>query len=854
WMATNYRQIFVTHKGDLDSVAKYTLRMIDWWTNVNLNEAELRELGAEVPELAAVAGDFDRLKALASSIRNAESAALKEAAIDAVGGSDAALAELRGLNELMMVAGQRKHLAQASEALTRILQADAAERSPDERAARPLTLEDILARARGEREGGGPQADFERVIDAFANGYANLPEEAAKTMAADIAGGVERALAEAEGAGQIDAATRVALLPVLRDGAMRARAVGTDMQADAAGLAGFAEIARSDLGEAVNRHLADLGEPDLNLYLLNLQRGGVRRRVARLLPGELDGSGWPRIQEVDEIARPADVAADLRRIMWLGEKLGWSDQDFARRMAAYFNGPDYRQALAEGEVGEATRSYADDAMEAYLAFARLFDRSASTTRFVTFTGPDGEEVTVQIEGSRFADAEIHLGYLVFQNTLRGAEGAARLWGIKGDIESIATFGRTLHSLAVASADMDEAARAKAFATIAAEAYGGFTGLAEKFASKEWQETLERHIGKESLLIGKSGGTITAMLSTADDLMQSREAQEAVFGAMAKDLLILWNPHVATVLAVHAMYKAGETYFVNQAAKNDFLDLLVRNGEWVFADDGTPPVLERVIMNNVWYDDDAEARKNQCLSRAANAMPPEGTSYRAIGLEHLVKTPPASLAGGAPLCKLGEQGCVPEPDRVVKPREAILTLFFASPQATTDPVLLAAKDAIDDRVGWEYLDAVRRVLTWDDGSKWTAERLASHGIYPPTPEDGSGIVREPVRLDEAGSLAEAPRDVDRQWVHSGIWTALSAGGRRMLGYSSSEYWVRRQYIIECVMLDPLIKEAGRRAQKESFTGVEAPEIRDRLAELDARVRALDGRVWPNIAASADPYRP
>ncbi|MBZ0129704.1 MAG: PASTA domain-containing protein [Rhodobacteraceae bacterium] len=855
WMATNYRQIFVTHKGDLESVAKYTERMIDWWTNVNLSEAELRAIGGEVPGYADIAGDFDALKALAKAIRNADSDAAKVAAIERAGGGDAALARLKGLNEMMMFAGQRKHLQQAGEALTKILQADVAGRPAEDRSLKPLTLEDILDRAAEARNSGAgadePHRAFETVIDAFASGYANLPEDLAKVMAADIAGFVEADLARAEGAGLISAEIRMAVLPALIEGATRARAVGTSMQADAMGLASFAKLAKSDLGRAISGHLAALNQPDLNGYLLSLQRGGIRRQMALLLPGGVDGRGWPGIEMVDIISRPADVGRDLKRIMWLGQTLGWSEQNMARRMAAYFNGPDYLQPLAPGEEGTASRSFADTAMEAYLAFVRMFDRARGAVYVVPYIDADGVERQVQIAGSQFADAEINMGFIVFQQTMRGAETATRLWGIKGDIESLWKFSTTLHSLAVGPADMDHAARAKALATLAAEAYGGFTGLAEKFASDEWQKTLERHIGKDSLILGKAGGTITAMLQTADDVMQTPEAQQAVFGAMVKDLLILWNPHVATLMAVHSMYSAGQAYIVNKGAKQDFVDLLAKNGEWDFPADGSPPVLKSIQVYGQRYSDDARARAEQCTRRALGSVAPKGATFAPLGIEPVVKIPPPAYSDGTPLCKRDASGtCTLDPARMVQPRADILTLFQASPQAGSDVVLRAVSDSITNIVGWEYFDVARRFLMWDDGTKWTAARLASQGIYPATPEDATAIVQTGVRLDEPG--ADAARDADSSWVHSVPFVKLVRGSRMLLGHSSAEYWVRRQYLIECVMLDPLIREAGRIAQKDSFTSVTAPEIRDRLAELDARIRALDAKVWPLIAPSADPY--
>ena len=81
------------------------------------------------------------------------------------------------------------------------------------------------------------------------------------------------------------------------------------MQADADGLRRFSELATSDLGKAISQKLVDLNEPDLHGYLRKLQLGKITRRQVRLLR-ETDG-GWPKLQVVDEIWRPAEIGAQL---------------------------------------------------------------------------------------------------------------------------------------------------------------------------------------------------------------------------------------------------------------------------------------------------------------------------------------------------------------------------------------------------------------------------------------------------------------------------------------------------------------------------------------------------------------
>uniref|UniRef100_UPI003B52E4A5 hypothetical protein n=1 Tax=Roseovarius indicus TaxID=540747 RepID=UPI003B52E4A5 len=858
WMATNYRQIFVTHDGDLDSLAKYSERMIDWWSSVNLSPEELRNLAANSPGIRPIsAAEFDTLEALARDIRNAESADAKGEAIEAAGGKDQAIAKLKDLNQAMMITGQRKHLEQLAESATKILQQDSAARTLKARLEAPLDFAEILAEAerrRGANAGeDDPYVAFETSINAYANGYANLPADVAQNMAADIAAFVESDFLKPQGEGQISAELRLQLLPVLERGAERARAVGTDIREDADGLARFATLANSDLGERISKHLVDLGEPDLHGYLNKILQGEVTRRKYWLLP-ESEG-GWPKVQEVDQIWRPADIGNDFKRIMWLGQKLGWSDAQFGERLAAYFNGPEYRVPTAPLPDGEAPRqSYSDKAIDAYLAFSRLFERAASTTHYVTMTDSDGNIVTKQINGTSLLDGTISTGQVLWMETVRGAEFATKVWGIKGDVEAMASFASTLHSFTLGSPDQTDADRARALATMASDAYGLLPKLAEQFPDNRWAQTIDDALGSNSRL-GKFGGTAGAALKGAGSAFQTPESQEALYGAVVTDLLAVWQPHVATAMTLHAMYKWGATKYATSMATSEMVQLLARNGEWEFPEDGTPPKLTALHLGELVIPEDAEARKRQCVLRGQSAMARDSRAKTtSVGVEEAIRIIPAFQEQGVPLCKrINGKVCEPAAETTyVKPREAALTLFKTSGLEQTDPLLLANRDAINAMTGWVYFDGLRRFF-FDDGSEWTAARLESHGIYPPTPEDASFVLREPIEVRmKPSDFADRPRDSDNMWIHAGVWRSLHEGGRKMLGYMASDYWVRRQYLMECVLMDEWIRQAALQAQKNDYEGIDIGDVAGRLASLDRRMRALDAKVWPVFAASYQPY--
>lgn len=118
WMANNYRQIFIVHKGNLNDVAKYTLRMMEWWENVGIKTADdLRKNGVNVSD-----ADFAHLKSLADGIRNPKNEAELSALVGTDAKKNAALVVLKAINADLLRAGHRRHAGNLAEHLTTIMQ------------------------------------------------------------------------------------------------------------------------------------------------------------------------------------------------------------------------------------------------------------------------------------------------------------------------------------------------------------------------------------------------------------------------------------------------------------------------------------------------------------------------------------------------------------------------------------------------------------------------------------------------------------------------------------------------------------------------------------------------------------
>ncbi|MCB1493365.1 MAG: hypothetical protein KDJ77_16495, partial [Rhodobiaceae bacterium] len=864
WMANNYRQIFVTHKkeiekGEVDAIAKYTLRMEDWWDKVGLRHGESLALTKDV-----VVPDFDvelelqPLQMAMNEIRKPSSPEARDAAITRAAATEKALfKKLVAYNEQMLIAGHRKHFNVLVQTLTDAVAADY-QRNPPRPGVeqKPLTLDDIwrLAKDAGgsaTRNPADPNATdtnifhFRESLQAMANGYANLPEEAVQMLARDLAGFIETE-AKRPDADPVRAEIRAAIIPTLREAVEQARSVGAELKGQAMAFEDLKAIRDSPIGEALNSELERLKQPDLDHYLLKIVRGDLT--VRRLVYDPGTEGGWPALRMVEARWTPDAVAADVDRIKALAETFGWSNAGYAERLAAYFGGP--RDA-----EGHPAPGFADRAVNLFLELGRLFEPGETVSRKVTYQTVDGETRTLTLESTKFWDSSLNIGHMLFAETIKGGEVGIKLWGIKGDVESLKGLADAMAKIISPDRNATPESRAAALASAAANALS-LTSYVEMGLAKAGYSDAASALGETSV-IGRFGNTFGALAQYSNDPV-SREAPAAFTQAVMQDLLIWAQPQVATVLVLHSIYQAASTTYTDVYSKSALVDLFLRNGRWSFPEDGKKPVLEAVYAHGGWITDDAKGRGDQCRARLlAQGQIGKTPSFSPLGVEKLFRVPTDAEKEGIALCQgtLGEKCPMSDGSRV-KPRDELMALYKSAGYASSDPLQKTTQDAVNDMLSTGIVrDVLRDIAGWADISGLGRKDLEGHGIFVPTPEDATYFVREPIRIDDNPLGIRVESDaMDTTVTAAPTWiqAQLKIGARKVYGYMVSQSWVRRQHILDCTMLDPIIAEAGRRAQEERIKTMDPTDFLDQLAVLDERVKAIDTAIWPKIAASADAY--
>lgn len=866
WMANNYRQIFVTHeketsKGDVEPIAKYTLRMEDWWSKVGLHFGESVALTRDIQT-----PDFDielelqPLQLIMNAIRRPHTEADRQQMIEKYAVDEAtAFKKLKDYNLQMLIAGHRKHFNVLANSLTEAL-VDHNRDNPPKQGVPPttLTLDEIWSRAESEKaaaqsvEDGRSKDDprkaainifnFRQSLEAMANGYANLPDDVVRILAKDLATFVARDL-ESPDADPVRAQIRTAILPTLQESVRQARASGADLKAQAAAFETLTAIKESPLGKSLEHELERLKQPDLDNYLLKIVRGDLTIRRLAFVPG--DEESWPSIRFVDDQRTPRMIADDIERLEKLSKAIGWSNQDYVGRLAAYVTGPKSANGITDP-------GFPDRAINLYLELGNLF---RGEPRAVSYQTIDGDTRTLRLEPTRFADPALTMGHFLFSETLKGGEVGLKLWGIKGDVEAASGLYDAMAGIVSPDRESSPQKRAAALASLVANSLS-LTSYVEMGLGRAGYTDAAAAFGETSLL-GKASNTFGTAAQYANDPV-SRDAPGAFTQAVLQDLLIYAQPKVAVALALHSIYQFGATKYTDIYTRSELIDLFVRNGRWSFPDDGKKPVLDALYSNGRWIEDDAAGRVKQCRARLIAERGIGGSqSFSPIGVEKIFRIPEAVDAAGIRFCTgpLGT-GCPAADADHVKPREALLSLYATAGYTAKDPLMTASQDAVNDLLGWvdawNWIPQMLRGTSIDGISKTDLE---NHGIFVPTPEDATQFTREkinvdtsPRRLATTGSGIGAGLTLEP----TSIQARLTVGARKLYGYLVSQTWVRRQHILDCSMLDPLIAAAGRKAQEERIKTLEPTDFLAEFEDLEARIKAIDDEFWPKIAASADPY--
>ncbi len=417
-------------------------------------------------------------------------------------------------------------------------------------------------------------------------------------------------------------------------------------------------------------------------------------------------------------------------------------------------------------------------------------------RTVYYSDVNGIQQVKTIQRSQM-DVRMSIGLLA----LKGSAKAGRsMWDLSGKASDGKTIYKSMKTLFWDNSRVSEDRL---------QAYGQtMTALIGLSDMVEWFG------GTQPLVLARAGGSFSASVSVATDPF-SNQAWSSFATAISRDLISAFAPQYATALLMMDMgVWAYQKYDLSQS-QGDLVKLLVENGEWEVDDTGKkdPKLLGyREKPNGLLIQD----------------------------MNKLAKVLSDDLVGGIMLVKSKYR---------VDPRKELIDLAKGKAILSKDARLITTLDAADElmkpsgfysgfgiRTGWSG----GFILPSKEVSEITSKRLeAEFGIKPPTKEDDRKYTRGKIFLTQAAADGSFSGDV-------------KDGVKKNFGYLVSQYWVRRQILLEDVVLKEILKAAVNAKQKEELATKDPTLNLAEIEELDKRMEDLDKRVWSEVAKSAAPF--
>ena len=825
WMANQYREAFLVHKGSVQDVAKYTQRMTAWWDTFNIKTAQdLRSLGIDIGDT-----DFNLLEDLARKIRSPKNEAELVSAIGTSELQGEALKKLKDFNKMLLRAGHRRHVADLTHNLITVLRGYGDPgKGPTKEGRAPPTIDALMAVNNGDNP-------FYKTMETLATAYSNLPGELIDELNQDHA----RQIKEKEKSNTPDAIYEVEVHKVLLAAMARAQKAGARLSEHGQA---FTEIHGlvDELRDDINEHLKQIADgADLDGYIDQVIAGKMKRKRVRVI---WQGEGaLPKVTWATEQWDPADVRDDLKVLHNMADLCGWSSKTYAQRLYEYFEGPGDEIRKKNILTQMRHKSWAGLALEGLRSLRDLYDPKHMKERFVELNTSEGKPVRLQLSptGGRL-EAGLNLGVTSFKLTIKGAQGVASLWKVSGDVTDFKELGLNIYKTVVPEGAETMETRAQRYATILSKTISLFE-YAENVAA--W--------AKNPFLVDKLGASLATAAELSADPYND-EAVQKLASAMLKDIALWVQPELVVAFASYEIYQYGSATLSLQYAKENFVNLLVENGDWEWKDEKGND-LPRPRLKGVYITKgssplliDEKARKEGCVSRAASVDATgrfrDGATCN-DGLTRLTKLPEPAWKNGIKLFKSGG---------TVHPRQDLLTIFYKDGYETKDEILKHIKKSVSK---------IPQGGVWTSSKDWTKKWLEQEAnVYVETPEDATAIVKAKIRVemkkvtytDISQGDPMTLSGVETRTVDAHLLADVQEGVRKNFGFLVSEYWTRRQNIMECAMLDPLVEMATRRKEEERIGKIDFDKFLTEMRRLDKRMQELDRKVWAEIARSADPF--
>jgi len=561
---------------------------------------------------------------------------------------------------------------------------------------------------------------------------------------------------------------------------------------------------RYTVGEELNTHLTNIASKNLDHYLIKIVQGDVTESQLRWQNG--------RPRTVQRVLDPVEIADDIRFMRTMARDFKYGDEKLAKMVDEYFKGNP------------------PAALEMLKRLHEIYDPNKMRPLVFKYKDADGNEVVRQIQPSRW-DSTRSLGLVMFKGALKG-------WKIWGDVVS----GRDLYQ-SMYKIYGDKSSSASEIAAAQCKALSSFIGIVE------YVELVNLY-GRSNLAVNiPLGGTLGQAALLADGGYFEPQAQKDLALSLIKDISCLYIPQLAVANAIWGMGSWGYDKYMLSGAKAEFIDLLVKNGEWLIAktaitdDDGNQrEVADRTKLPEllaVQYSTDGKTVSDRLPTHKITKGGKELTTCWKLAKK--LDNKKLKLNGKYPrgVTLLEGNGAV------VKPREALMEVAYRSSQGCNlagNQALSITEKAVRELIDDKWFNFK---LYWTSTRSWTAEWLKTDmGVIVPTPEDARIIIRQkvvPVKPVESWLTGTFNW---KDWVADGI--------RKNFGYLVSDYWVRRQKILEDDIIPLLIEEAARQYMKDDMDKT-ATDYDDEIEQMDKRLMKLDDRVWSQIARSSDPFK-
>ncbi len=789
WMANNHRQIFQVHGGDLKSLAKYTMRMVDGWKHLGLD-----------PPSDALGMSTDELYELAETIYKPED----EAAMQHVKNIEQTAYDLLfKLNRKLLVEGYKKNISDLTAEIRNNVPARPV--NPDD----PPDPKAYIQQAMGNKK-------VQELLNNISLAYTNIDDELVvelrKIVEDDIKAGrpddVKAPAPDWDSAFKAELSTH--MKNMLDDMKSAADSTRPDIEAF--------RFMRYQIGEQVNAHLDKIGGLNLDDYLVRIAMGNVTETEWRFVGGS------PR--SVQRQLDPDEICRDLRLLQSMAKNFKWGDAKLAGKVKEYFDG---------NPSGAVT-------ILKHLHNICNPDKGRRIT--LKYKDAAGNDVVQSMETTRWQSVR-SAGVLAFKGAMKG-------WKIWGDAAS----ARDLYN-SMADIFLNDSLTQEQIAASWAKALTSFVGVAEYAELVNYYGT--RNL-KVNIPLGSTLGQMTAM---ADGKYLDPQQQKELTLTFIKDLTIMYVPHLAVANALWGMGTYGYDKWSLSASKAEILDLLVENGEWQFE---TAPLV------------DADGKVVLDINGNIIQIPDRGKLPELTGVKFArqgKKNVEIQEVAPVELLKKGKDGKEKRtvrklakildhdiyPDNIlllkskshVDPRAALLDLAYRSGTGyiANNQALQVDEDAIRnliDDVFWQIHIFFTTTRDWTKA--WVKKNM---GVVPPTREDAVELNRKDqvevvatysVPLYFSGIQVGSLKFDWKSWVADGI--------RKNFGYQVSDYWVKRQRILEDDVLPVVIEEAARRVMEDSMLNQDAVDYLDEIKLIDERVKEIDRRIWPKIERSADPF--